>query len=366
MPILAYWMKNKTLHGAVTGLALLLSLMLVGCAGEPAPKAADVIGADLDVRGFVETADGSLRVSGRGGLLLSLQRQINPPSAPAGWSLVGPTFDVTAHDRQRQPVRQLASRLLLRFATAGDRPLTILVHDGQNWQVVASDLDDNGFLAANIDHLTPYAVGAPKGRGPQQAAPAQGTRARPTGARPTTPAAPAPRVTTVVTPAAPAAAQSALAAAIQPIKGATVRVTQATGFTGSFYVTLPPPLQEILGAALSAGGAGYYGIYSAVNEAVTIQAAGGSASGVLTLLVEPKTTMPASADEALAQLHTLFPGVSATLAPVAVDGAGSATAYAFYGVSGDTASSVGFVSYEGLALAYALIGSGSYAALPPH
>ncbi len=352
--------QGKVVRSIVLVLALVMALS--GCTRAPAPAArptADVIGADLDVRGFVDSADGALRVSGKGGLLLSLARQAVPPAAPAGWELVGPVFDVTAQDRQRRPVQQLAARLMLRFDVAGDRPLTVLVHDGQGWQVVESELDDDGLLTASVDHLTPYTVGAPKGSGPAKTPTSASTRAVPTRGTP------APKATTAVTPASSTDAQTALGAAIKPLKGKSVKVTQATGYTGSLYVAVPSALQSSLGAALGAGGAGYYGLYNAVNEAVTVQAAGGSANGALTLLVEPKTTMPASASEAQTQLKTLFPGVIASLTPVQATSTATTTAYLFYGVSGNTAYSLGYVSYQGVPMAYAVAGSGSYQAFVP-
>lgn len=392
------WTQGKTAHSIILAVMLCATLALSGCtaASAPAPRqVADVIGADLAARGFVDSADGSLRVSGKGGLLLSLARQVNPPPAPAGWELVGPVFDITAQDSQRRPVQQLASRLILRFNTTGGRPLTVLVHDGRGWQVVESELDDDGLLTAGVDHLTPYTVGAPKGSGPgrqpstssraaspaAKAAPAatrsapaatrgapSATRTAPTGTRAVpTRGTPAPQVTTAVTPVSSADAQTALAKAIQPLKGKAVRVTQAAGFTGNLYVALPPALADSLGAALSAGGTGYYGLYNAVNEAVTVQAAGsgGTASGAFTALVEPRTIMPASADDAQAQLRALFPGVTVPLTQVPATWTGTTAAYVFYGVSGTTAYSVGFVSYEGLPLAYAAVGSGSYAVFVP-
>lgn len=396
------WTRGNLTRCIALGLALIVALS--GCTREPAPAprpAADVIGADLDARGFVDSADGHLRVSGKGGLLLSLARQAVPPPAPAGWELVGPVFDVTAQDRQRRPVQQLAARLMLRFDVAGDRPLTVLVHDGQGWQVVESELDDDGLLTASVEHLTPYTVGAPKGSGPGQpsssgraassptrsassatrGAPAAtrpapaaprgapaATRTIPTGTQPLpTRGTPAPQVTTAVTSVPAADAQTALTNAIKPLKGKTVRVTQAAGFTGNLYVALPPALQESLGAALGAGGTGYYGLYNAVNEAVTVQAAGsgGSASGAFTLLAEPRTAMPASASDAQAQLKALFPGVTASLTQVQATGTDTTTAFVFYGVSGATAYSLGYVSYAGVPLAYVAAGSGSYQAFVP-
>lgn len=93
------WTQGKPACRATLAVLLCAALTLSGCAVASAPSprpAADVIGADLAARGFVDSADGSLRVSGKGGLLLSwrprpLARQVTPPPAPAGWELVGPS-----------------------------------------------------------------------------------------------------------------------------------------------------------------------------------------------------------------------------------------------------------------------------------
>jgi len=367
MRIFATKAHSKITLSIVMGLILSSMLALSGCTATAVPATQgtpDATGTDLNIRGFVDSADGALRVSGKAGLLLSLARQANPPTAPAGWELVGPVFDITAQDHQRRPVRQLASTLLLRFNVIVDRPLTVLVYDGQGWQVVESELDADGLLTASVNHLTPYAVGAPRGSGPARTV--SPSRVTPASTR-TVPVrgTPQPRVTTTTAPVASTDAQSALSAAVKALKGKSVKITQAAGYTGNLYVAVPSTLQGSLGAALSAGGSGYYGIYNAVNEAVTVQGSGGNASGALTLLVEPKTTMPASASDAQTQLAALFPGVTATLTPAQAASNATTTAYVFYGVSGNTAYSLGYVSYQGVPLAYAVAGSGSYQAYVP-
>jgi hypothetical protein len=102
------------------------------------------------------------------------------------------------------------------------------------------------------------------------------------------------------------------------------------------------------------GGAGYYGLYNAVNEAVTVQ---GGNDNALTLLVEPRTAMPASAAEAQSQLKAAFPGVTVPL----VESQSSIPGYVYYGTSGAASYSLGFISYQNLPLAYAMAGSGTYA-----
>ncbi len=339
----------------IQSLVIALCISLIACASAtatPAPASPDNE-TDLDAHGFANSADGKLRVSGKGPFLLALNRMANPPAAPSGWEFVGPVFDITARDRQQRPVRQFAAPLQLRFDLAENRPLTVLVHTENGWQVVPSDLDADGKLVADVNHLTPYTVGAP--------------------ARTTTDASrkitrvptitPGARATVTVATAVPSDAAGALKTAAETIKQKQVKITGATGYTGSLSIAVPPALQNALGSAIGAGGTGYYGFYNVVNEVITVQASGarGTATGALSALVEPKTTMPTSATDAQTQLAALFPGITATLKPAQNAQGG----YVFYGVSGNTAYSVGFVSYNNVPMAYAMVGSGSYTGMVP-
>jgi len=409
------------------GLSLMLALLLTGCAGaRPAvPAAPGETGAasvaeitgNLARTGFLDSADGFLRISGKAGLTFSLKRLSTPPRAPAGWEFAGPVFDITALDGQRRPVQQLAQALSLRFNVRGhDRPLTVMAYRDGAWQIIESEVDADGRLVAEVDHLTPYAVAGPAPKTPGGVQGASSAKTQPAGAaaarpplavtpaagrasvatpatRPATAAAPGAMrtavgtpgaaqtraatpgavrtavatpaaqwtavATTSVSPIASADAQKVLAAAAAALKGKSVKVSSAMGYTGSLSMAIPDKLQERLGAALSANGTGYYGMYSGINQVIVAQAAGDSAVGSLTLLVEPKTTLPTGADDAKAQLARLFPGVGGDLtqAEAATNG------YTFYRVSGATAYSVGYVQYESLVLAYAMAGSGSYQAL---
>jgi hypothetical protein len=168
-----------------------------------------------------------------------------------------------------------------------------------------------------------------------------------------------PVATTSVSPVSQADAQKVLAAAAAALKGKSVKVSSAMGYTGSLSMPIPELLQDTLGAAISANGTGYYGLYGGINQVIVVQAAGGSADGALTLLVEPKTTLPANADDAEAQLTRLFPGVGTDLAQAEA----ATNGYTFYRISGNTAYSAGYIQYESLVLAYAMSGSGSYQAL---
>jgi hypothetical protein len=162
----------------------------------------------------------------------------------------------------------------------------------------------------------------------------------------------------------PSDAQTILQAAVVAVKQKPFIVTAAKGYTGSLTVIVPPGLQDVLGLALNSGGSGYrgyIGVYNLTNEVVTILAAGGKASGNLTMLLEPKNKMPSSVSDAKTQLSTLFPGISAPLAQVQA----AANVYAFYGNSGGAAYCVEFVSYQDVPRAYAMVGSGSYQSLVP-
>ena len=134
----------------------------------------------------------------------------------------------------------------------------------------------------------------------------------------------------------------------------------AIAYQGSSQVAVPTALTPALNAAISGGGTAYYGIYHALNEAVTVQATGGGA-GSLTLLIEPKTAMPTSSTDAQNQIRSFFPGVGVSLAEVSA----SATGYVLAGTDGATSYTLGFVSYDGIPLAYVLSGSGTFQRVVP-
>ena len=138
-------------------------------------------------------------------------------------------------------------------------------------------------------------------------------------------------------------------------------MSSAAGYAGSLYVALPGYLQSTLDT-LGASGIVYYGLYNAVNEGVTAQAKGSASSGTFTLLAEPKTSFPASATDARSALVTLVPGV-----PVSslTQSRADSSAYFFYGTNGNTAYGAGYVTYNGVTLAYVMVGTGTYQSLVP-
>jgi len=74
--------------------------------------------------------------------------------------------------------------------------------------------------------------------------------------------------------------------------------------------------------------------------------------------------MPTTAADAKTKLQSYFPGVTVTLTQAQPTSTGT-TGYVFYGTSGNTTYSLGYVSYNGVALAYAMSGSGTYQSLVP-
>ena len=321
---------------------------------------------DLESRGFVDSGDGKLRVIGKLPMLVTLKSIASPPAAPGGWEFIGPVFDVTAQDKTRKPLQKLAGLVTLRFQAPRGRPVTIMVNDGKSWEIVESEFDSDGNITASVDHFTNYGVGAPqqsKVTPPATAGTPHVTVTRNQSAATTR----TPQVTVAVATStvSASAAESALSNAAKVLKGKTVKITSAAGYSGSVSVALPASLQKTL-SSVSGSGTVYYGLYNGVNEAVTAEAktASGAASGVMTILVEPKTSMPTTAADAKTKLQSYFPGVTVTLTQAQPTSTGT-TGYVFYGTSGNTTYSLGYVSYNGVALAYAMSGSGTYQSLVP-
>jgi hypothetical protein len=317
---------------------------------------------DLELKGFVDSFDGKLRVSGKLPMLVSLKSITTPPAAPSGWEFLGPVYDVTAQDKTRKPLQKLLGIVTLRFQAPRGRAVTIMVNDGKSWEIVESEFDSDGNITAAVDHFTNYGVGAPqqsKVTPPATAGTPRVTVTRTQSAATTR----TPQVTAVTATVSASAAESALSNAAKVLKGKTVKITSAAGYSGSASVALPSSLQKTL-SSVSGSGTAYYGLYNGVNEAITAQASGGGASGAMTLLIEPKTSMPATAADAKTKLQSYFPGVTVTLTQAQPTSTGT-TGYVFYGTSGNTAYSLGYVSYNGVAMAYAMSGSGTYQSLVP-
>jgi hypothetical protein len=346
--------------------------LLTPTAAPPQPTATLVVPAntgegDLESKGFIDSLDGKLRVIGKLPMLVTLKNIASPPAAPGGWEFIGPVFDVTAQDKvRRQPLQKLAGLVTLRFQAPRGRPLTIIVNDGKSWEIVESEFDSEGYITASVDHFTNYGVGAPQQSKVTPPATAGTPRVTVTVNRTQSAATTrTPQVTVAVATStvSAGAAETALSNAAKVLKGKTVKITSAAGYSGSVGVALPSSLQKTL-SSVSGSGIVYYGLYNGVNEAITAQASGGSSSGAMTLLIEPKTSMPTTAADAKTKLQSYFPGVTVTLTQAQPTSTGT-TGYVFYGTSGNTAYSLGYVSYNGVAMAYAMSGSGTYQSLVP-
>lgn len=307
-------------------------------------------GTDLMARGYVDSGDGKLRVSGKSPLTVTITEVRTPPPAPEGWELVTPVFDITACDRQKRAVSRLPDPVDLRFDLGGNPAATIMYFDGQVWQMMPSELDSQGRLTAQVDHFTPYAAGKPTNM--KKANPANSGGAR-------TPAGgPSAQPTVMV---APGLVGDGGERAERGDQGAEGQGDQAHLGHGLQRPRLRGHAARAPGCARRRGQRLLWPLQRR-QRGGTVEAGGsGGKSGALTLLVEPKTTMPTSAAAAQDQLAKLFPGVAVSLTQVEA----SSTGYVFSGASGNTAYSLGYVSYQGVPLAYALSGSGSYQSLVP-
>lgn len=349
---------------------LAAAMVLAACGGGGTRDSAAQPPVDpnaLERRGFVESDDGRLRISGKSPLVVSIRAAAGTPELPAGWEALAPVYDVTARDRLHQPVTELSERLSVAFEVRPGVAATVLMYDLGVWSVVPSETAGSK-VTALIDHLTPYTIAAPlSAQSPSQGPlPVRSPSPAPSGTpTPASPATTTARTRATATPSAavtagtmgPAQAQAALETAIERLKGKKTRVENATGYTGALVVPLPAALQQSLGAALGAGGAASYGLYNGINQAVSVSATGNGVSGSLTLLAEPKTQMPADERAAREQIAQYFPAVPPGLTVVMADSSG----YAFTVQSGGTTYAAGILSLNGTAIAYAAAGSGSYA-----
>ncbi len=347
-------------------LATVLSIIAaVACGGDQ-----DATSGGPSVGEIGRSADGLASVSGRAGLSFSFTELRDAPGPPAGWQFMGPVYDITALDHDGREVTGLDTDYTLSFTVGDLFPATVLVFEEGQWVIVPSEFDSHGVLMADINHLTPYAAARPtsstqlngSSSGAAPSPPASNGGLPTAAARtPRSDGATRPPSIPVAIPTLPAdvsipsftvaatvgvgevtteQAKAALEAAIKAIKQKAAIVTGAAGYTGTVSVAIPPALQETLGSALAGGGTGYYGLYNGVNEAAYVEAAGGSASGALTLLVEPKTSMPADVEAARADLQTLFPGIPSGLTEVTA----TTDAFVFYMTSGAAAYAFGYVT----------------------
>ncbi len=332
--------------------------------------------------GTLRSSDGKLelRSGGRTGLDVSVKEMAaNALDAPKGWKFVTPVYDITARDGERA-VTRLNDAIEISFRVSGSA--TVMYHTGKEWVIVESEADGKGTVTAKTDHLTPYAAARPTGSENPVARLKATATASPAAVRPSVTAPPAPSrtpdaagtgtaapgsttpnassaaPTATATPSAvPTNPEDALRQAVQKFKNKQVKITSAQQYNGTGTVPLPPTVETAI-ASVAAQSEVFYGIYNGVNEAITAGATlGGSAAGTFSLLVEPKTTFPASTTDAQAQLAEFFPGA---IGPRYSTSVANATTYTYYAVSGATMYVMGYVQYQGLPIAYLVVGTGAY------
>lgn len=369
----------------------------------PVTSVTSVAGADdggeLAPGKTVRSRDGSLSVVSSGGATLQIAfgRLANPPAAPAGWSLSGQVFDITARDRDRA-VTKLESPVELRFKAPEGRAV-VMYHDGSQWVMVESERNSDGTLSAKTDHFTPYTVAVPKGEtstgqagkyAPTPAAQGVATRSatvsRPAGTVdiPTpagtaraglTPGAGQTAVGGVATPGGQV--QTAVAGSVTPGATATAIangggvVTTATVSPSGAKTELEKAAAKFKGRqVIVTGASGYsativgtatatflYGLYGGVNEVITNSPTSSSLQGTYIFLSEPKTAMPSNTTDAQSQLLAIFPGVAGVKFKVVSE---SATSYIYLAQGATEVFTIGFAQVNGVAVAYMAYGTGNY------
>ncbi|MBI2766836.1 MAG: hypothetical protein HYX53_13125 [Chloroflexi bacterium] len=384
---------------ALLAAALAAALALAACGGggggtaTPADEDPPAVSGRVGGGATARSDDGRLDVTSptrTTAVDVTIRELRTPPAPPAGWKLLVPVYEIVGKD-ENGPLTKLDQPMGLKFSVPGDGIATVLYYDGAKWAVIESERDPAGNVTAAIDHLSPYTVGKPVtgagSGGPTPAPPwtptPRGAKSGPALGTPTVPPPTAPpgiaadaptplRPAATPTPRSPVAtpganvtvvtgsvssqqAKAGLEQVAEKYKGRKVTVSGAQGYTAGAAIALPPSLESLLATA---GGSLYYGIYSGVNEVATTVATSGSVSGTLSFFAEPKTSFPATADDALAQLRQLFPGASGAYA---VTQSGT-TGYIFTATTGAAAYVLGFVQYQSVPIAYLVAGTGTYSA----
>jgi hypothetical protein len=335
-------------------------------ASSPAATAAEpgVARGTLGAGAVVRSLDGKLEVRGTAPLEITLK--VTEVSPPKGWAFITPVFDISVKDGGK-PVTSPSSALELSFKVPGGAA-TVMYHDGKEWVILDSESDGRGSLSAKATHLSAFAAARPAaGTVTRVSATATATSSVPTAvkATPTSIATkPAMSVTPEPSPSPSPTARASTAAgdpttllfnAAARFKGKGAPVSGGTNYSGSGSVPLPPNIETAM-ASVATQGELFYGLYSAVNEVVTAGATIG-APGTFSLLVEPRTTFPGNTTDAQAELAAIFPGATGLKYAPSV---ANANAYTFYATSGPSIFVLGYINYQGLAIAFMSSGSGAY------
>lgn len=365
-----------TLCWLAVGVAVSAMAACGGAGGEePAPTAASatptatpdplLVSGRVGGGGALRSQDGRLEVRSSGRTILDVEvRAMTGPAAPTGWTLLSPVYEITARDNGR-PVTKLAQPFDLAFRVPEGAATVLVLSDGR-WEVVESQRTADGTLVATVDHLTPYAVARPSVTNATTPVPTEAaattptpraTATRPASKTPTIPPTVTPATTPAVAQTAAEAAKAAVEAAIAQYKNRKLVVTGASGYQGSGVVALPDVLDAEIEQAVTITGQLSYGLYSGVNEALSVTATATGTGGSFTLLIEPKTTFPANTSDAQTQLADYFPGATNIVyMPVAA----TSTAYIYTAFANASTYVMGFVLYEGVPIAFLSTGSGDY------
>lgn len=312
----------------------------------------------------VKSLDGKLEVSAK--TPLELEIKASDARLPSGWKFLTPVYVLTA-TQAGKPVITPTSPLELSF-NVSPGPGTVMAYVGVDWIILDTENELKGTLKAQSAMVSAFVVARPAvGTVTRISATATATssvptvvKAPPTAVASNTVGAATPEPSVSPSPTAKASvtagsAASALLTSVARFKGKSPTIAEPTKYVGSGLVPLPPNIETAM-ATLAARGELHYGLYHGVNEVVTAGATLG-ASGTFALLVEPRTAFPGNTTEAQAELVSIFPGATGLKYAPSVS---NANAYTFYANSGPSIFVLGFITYQGLPIAFMATGSGAY------
>lgn len=354
-------------------LAAFVGLAAAACAGEPtaAPLPTESplsLSGEISAGGAMTSPDGRLVVLTQSETPVSIRltEVRTGPALPAGWHPLTPMYDLKVHD-QDSTAATLAMPLTLRLSVPAGGLSGGLLHDGTTWRQLIGDRDalstltvttDRGGIVTAAQPLNPNLTPTP--------VPVITIAPR---ATPTTPGDSGPVVATTPTPSPTPTptrtgggpsltlqasfARSALDPLFDRFFSRRTNTLGLLPLDGPSFLDVPPSL---LGVLTARGQTVFAAPYAGVNEVfVTAMTDRGGAS--VALVVEPVLQWPADAAAAEASLRATFHGMTAPFAarPSASSG------FAFAASQDGSTYLFGFIRQSGLALAYALVGSGGFA-----
>ena len=365
---------------------LCLGTLIAACGGDddasvsakptPPPASASPIASTqpgvargtLGAGAVLRSTDGKLEVKAAAPLDVTL-KATETAGPPKGWTFVAPVYDISAMEGGRQ-VTALSSPLELSLKVPAG-PATVMYYDGKDWVILDSESDGKGAITAKTNHLSAFTAARPAaGTVTRISATATATSSVPTPVKPTpTPIAskpagtatpepsPSPSPSATAKPSAAAGDSAAtLSAPVARFKGKSAPITAAAPYAGTGTILLPGIIETAI-ASVAAQGELFYGLYSAVNEALTSGSTGAGAAGSFSLMVEPRTSFPSNTTDAQASLAAIFPGATGLKYAPSVS---NASAYTFYANSGFAIYVMGYINYQGLPVAFLTVGTGAY------